>query len=556
MAGQHPRVARTLFDLLIVIDGVEYKCAQVTINFYLNRIPMASATLAVGRHVHTLKPDKSHSTMFTAGSGTAMLKEAHILFKPKGDWEPQGAPWPDSAVIFRGYVTGVGVRTMRGSIRPTVQIIHWLSDLNFSSMLSNQSHPSNPADPGWRGNYRLEGTTTSGRPAFMHDMCTSSYFKPGAVKTDLWGKCLAETLWWLSEQDQIEALAGRGIGPPGSNAQSQKALVRICGGSHSTASCPDAVPLSLHIDGGFDNELAKAIGEWVGREKAEAWWSTTTWNKLANDYAAAFLFAIVPQVEQAMVVPYVPGMRTLWKVIRNTDYNYIDTVATIPRPIQEVVIYQGMMTDTGEGGPESVTRQSRSGGFYRPEGAKEGMLLAHHATGWLKNVPCYGECPSVTAFGSDDGSTVSVQTSTTDSQGLSRGNEFGHTIEETAIGVRPVFNRYAHAEYVQEVLRGRFGVVHGKLRFDIAPGSTVLVEGSQDPFIGSDTLRPNLIGEVHRVTCNLNAEGAKAGTSFQLLHLRTEAENEDDRTSVDQHPLYDKEFKGAPLSEPLAFRSP
>jgi hypothetical protein len=548
MAG-HPRVARTKFDLTVTIDGVTYRCAQVTTNFYLNKIPMASCTLAVGRHVHTLAPAKAHTALFTAGAGTKLLKKAEIRLIPVGDWEPMGRKWPGGALIFKGYVTGVGVRTMRGSIRPTVQIIHWLADLNFSSALSGQSHPSNPADLSWKSIYIGEGgSTDNGTPHFIHQSVAVETFTPGAIKNDFWGSCLHPFLELLSERDQIKALPGLGVGPADSNSQAQKALDLMKPGG------PDYKPLSLQIGSTFDNEMALAIAGFLKNELAEAWWSTTIWNKLVNEFAAAFMFAVIPQVEQAMVAPYIPGTRELWKTIHNEEYNYIDTVSVIPRPIQAVAIYAGISGETGEGGTKNVAKELGIGGHYRPEGADEGMLMALRPSGWMAQIPAFGENASNTAFGDPYGSPEPIPTATTPDAGPKKGNEWDHTVEDAAIGSKDMFDRLAHAVYVQEVLRGRFGVVHGKLRFDIAPGSTVKVEGSADPFIGADALRPNLIGEVHRVTCSLNAEGSKAGTSFQVVHLRTEKENEEDTTSVEKHPLYDQVFKGSPLSEDLAFR--
>lgn len=561
----HPRIARTLFDLLVIIDGESYRCTQVTTNFYLNKIPVASCTLAVGRHVHTLQPARSHSTLFTKDAGTSVLKEAEIRLIPKGEWEPLGEKWPaGGAVIFRGYVTGVGVRTLRGSIRATVQIIHWLADLNFSSALSNQSHPANPADLSWRAIYVGEGQgTTLGTPHFLHQMVAQNLCTTAKIKLDFWAKSLQPILWNLAKFDQIKTLPGLGVRRADDNAQAIKALERIRGGENGADKGPDYVPLTLKIGGAVEHEMAKAIEFYLKQELSESWWSTTIWSKLVGQFAPAFMFAVVPQVETALVVPYIPGTRKLWKDIRNTEYDYIDTVSVIPRPIQAVAIYTGIITETGEGGSRNPGRELGIGGHFRPENAEQGMLMVLRPSGWMQRIPGFGENVGITAGGivpaeaageDDAGGLAPIPMVTCPDAKVERGNEWGHDIEQVAIESKDMFDRLARAIYVQEVLRGRFGVIHGKLRFDIAPGSTVRIEGSADPFIGTDALRPNLIGEVHRVTCSLDAEGSKAGTSFQLVSLRTELENEQDTTSVEEHPLYEQVFAGSPLSEDLAFR--
>jgi hypothetical protein len=546
----HPRVARTKFDLIIDIDGTEFRCAQVTANFYLNKIPMASATLAVGRNVRTLEAANAHSFLFLEDSGTTMLKEATIRIVPAGEWKPMGEEW-DSAIVFRGYVTGVGVRTMRGSIRPTVQIIHWLADLNFASALSEQSHPANPADLAWAATHVGPRQQTSvDKPHFLLQTTLSELFSAEPIQQDFWGSCLKPLMVDLSAQDQIEALPGLGIGPSDNgNAQAAAALDRM------PTDDVDYVPLSLHLNSTYDFEMADAIADYMTFQLARSWWSSTLWSKLVNELSAAFMFAVVPQVEQALVVPYIPGTRTLWKTISSNDYNYIDTVGVIPRPIKAVAIYAGINSETSADGVANTTRSLGVGGYFRPEGADKGMLLALRPSGWLTRVPAFGQNAGKTLFGDPFGNPKTTPDAFCHDAEPAKGNEKGHTIEDVAIGCKEVHDRLAHAIYVQEVLRGRFGVLHGKLRFDIAPGSTVLVEGSSDPFISDDNLRPNLVGEVHRVTCSLNAEGSKAGTSLQLAHLRTEKENESDVTSVDLHPMYNKVFAGSPLIEALAFRS-
>jgi hypothetical protein len=478
------------------------------------------------------------------------------LLIPTGDWEPQGEQWPGAVTIFRGYVTGVGVQLSRGSLRPTLQIIHWLSDLNFSSALSHQSHPANPADLSWRSIYVGEANgTTIGTPHFVHQTVAKDTFTPGTVTTDLWAASLHPFLWLLTGMDQMESLPGvEGIGPDRDNSQAQRALRRIRGGEFSTAPLGDNYRrLGLRIENGIDNETAKAIAHHLKHELGTSWWSTTIWNKLANEFAAAFMYSIVPQIEYAMVAPYTPGYRKLWKTINAGDYNYIDTVSVIPRPIKAVAIYAGIVPETGEGGTENPGREIGVGGFYRPEGANDGMLMVIQPSGWMRNLPSYGENPAMTSFGDAFGKPNPQPQVTCPDAPPKKGNEWGNTIEQVAIKAKDMFDHLARAIYVQEVLRGRFGVLHGKLRFDIAPGSTVRVEGSSDPHIGGDAVRPTLIGEVHRVTCSLNAEGGKAGTSCQLVHLRTEQENTEDRTSTDKHPLYKEAFVGAPLHDDLAF---
>ncbi len=120
------------------------------------------------------------------------------------------------------------------------------------------------------------------------------------------------------------------------------------------------------------------------------------------------------------------------------------------------------------------------------------------------------------------------------------------------------FDRVAKCLYAQEMIRGRCGTANGKLRFDIAPGSTVLIKNSPFRFIGNDTLTLDLLGSVKTVRIQIDAESATASTTFELDYVRTKEENESEATSIDAHPLFDDpqlQFTGAPLIHEYLFPS-
>jgi hypothetical protein len=118
-----------------------------------------------------------------------------------------------------------------------------------------------------------------------------------------------------------------------------------------------------------------------------------------------------------------------------------------------------------------------------------------------------------------------------------------------------MYNGYAHAAYVGRGLLGRNGSLFGKLRFDIAPGSNIIIKGSSEVFIEGDQTAEQLYGTVVRVSFRMDASKGQAGTGFSFMHIRTEAENKDDKTSVEKHPLYETTFVGAPLIDFYQFKN-
>jgi hypothetical protein len=113
-----------------------------------------------------------------------------------------------------------------------------------------------------------------------------------------------------------------------------------------------------------------------------------------------------------------------------------------------------------------------------------------------------------------------------------------------------LLDRYAHSLYCIEAIKGRQGTLSGPLRFDIAPGSTVRVEGASEAFIPGDQLGMPYFATVLRTTFVLDAESGQAGAAFHLAHIRNAAENFEDATSVPKHPLWDAaSFAGCVLTE-------
>ena len=109
---------------------------------------------------------------------------------------------------------------------------------------------------------------------------------------------------------------------------------------------------------------------------------------------------------------------------------------------------------------------------------------------------------------------------------------------------------FSQAMYALEMLRGRSGVIRCLPRFDIAPGSNVLIENN--PAFPGDNLGLPLMGTVLQVSGQIEAESPSSSVTMRVGYLRTLKENESDDTSIDSHPLYDQAFVGAPLLDEFA----
>jgi hypothetical protein len=305
-------------------------------------------------------------------------------------------------------------------------------------------------------------------------------------------------------------------------------------------------PLSLPIAGLPGSEsIASAIGEDIGLETFESFASSTLWDKLIGGFAANYRFSVIPLVSTALVVPAVAGMRAPWQVIYGEEYNSIDLSAQVPRPMKGVRLFTGTSSPTGAlaglgGSPGAVPEL---GGSYENPDFPHGMMRFENAPRWSANAaspPAFGLAGAM-PFGVRGGA-------------MFPGAGPAPVIDPALVvaGITNLWDAYARSVYVSEALRGRTGVVQGKFRIDIAPGSTVEVRCVQDKFVRRQTgatVSDIMYGEVNTLTINLDSDNMSASTVFQLQNLRNFKENAKDSTSILRHPMYDKVWNGAPLVE-------
>ena len=273
---------------------------------------------------------------------------------------------------------------------------------------------------------------------------------------------------------------------------------------------------------------------------------TTFWDKLIGDLCPTYMFAIIPTVETAIAVPFIPGLQKVFNPGKDActfmarDYEEVDVQSALPR------VLRGMGIFTGQGFrfdgilANNGWTQASIGGYF--EGQTTGMVMLTDAPSWLSEVVV-----------PDQYSNVSTGA--------------GGTVKNTAIhpaagppqppGVDPktlrnqtknILDRWAQARYANEILKDRSAMIGGAVRYDIAPGSTVSLEGVLNNFItGKNGLGETRYASVIQVTNFFNAMQPAAGTSYQLAYVRNSAENKAKATSLPRHPLYKTVWTGSQL---------
>jgi hypothetical protein len=562
-------VTRTQFRLELEIGPVGdpqavFEVVGASATFSLNRIPFASANLAVGRDARTGARAAAH----VYSSLLEQMTEARLVLTPSGQWsasqphrndKPSRGFWDRAGrqVIFDGYIMGRGSQLVRGQLQLTVQLIHWLADLSFTSIFSEQSHPGNPANLNHSAVYSLAPSASgSSQAAFIGNSRLNPHLNEATLAQDLW-QGLGNVFCDAAQHDLIQ------VGPPGmcggqgerKNDRALTALARIQG-THSCATKGAArhKPLSFAGLGVPAFALANAVRTSIGQDTLAGWWGTTVWDKLINDLGPKFMFHVAPLVDTALVVPYVPGLRETWQsTITAQDTLQLYSSSYIRRPLRGVGIFAGRESQSVPSDPSSqnVPQLSGIGACFMPNPDRPGMIMLRRAPNWMANIPFYTTSALATTRGGT-GAPRPTGSATQPIKALSAPDQ--PTKATVAVQTADVHARLAQYIYMLEVLRGRTGTLATKFRLDISPGSTVLIEQQGDPFIRGSGLTPDLVASVMSVTFGLDAQNSKAMTIFQLAHQRSLAENASDETSVESHPLYaNQKFLGAPLVEDYLF---
>jgi hypothetical protein len=516
------------------------------IGWELNGIPTAQVTLAVGReatsglaaNVHFLvdfmKMQLPFQLYITA------IEFANSYGIPVETW-PQG-PF----LVFEGYTTGAGFsKSSNGQVNYGLSLVHWLTDMNFSSCLSRTT---NALSAGQLSHAVSVLGGVGVLPSFVAHTFADDFFDSANVQLDFWSLGLKPWMLRICEQDLLvdpdDPILNNQDGKV--NFEARRALGRFEPFLDRAGVAQYIYGVPLQMDPiaviGTDSAM-QAIGEDVCAETFESMASTTLWDKLAGAYGPSYLFSVVPMVKTAIVVPFQPGIRGVWQTIFAEEYETISLSGDMPRALRGVRVFGGFGDQCGAFGFQQgeAADQTTIGGAFDNPVLRDGMIRYCNAPRWMSSIV------SPDVFGVQAAAPNGV-----------KGNALQPGVGVQLLGPRPgvirqqareLLNLFAQSVYVNEITQGRVGTIRGRLRFDIGVGSSVQIMINEEKFVQRQLgqLGANfLFGSVRRITHTLDAEEPRAYTNFDVGWLRTPLENTLDGTSVDDHPLWSVQWFGSP----------
>ena len=547
-----------------------------------NAIPRASIDVAVGRRANDLDyVSKIHTFIRRAKTMLKCQVFAYVA-------EVSNSRYPDKAIdrwpaqpflAFEGYIDYTSRASERGvqgegaTIR--LELIHWLADLAFSSAMARTSHPANsdafymvPVFEAGGAGVSAPGPSVT---TYALEQLAYNHFLPWKSTNDLFGQSLLPFLLQLSLQDRIQhsqiPSIQNGTGRT-TNYEAMRALQKFepfdAKASSTLNNTPKTykfgVPFRIRdlVPGGTTNEnsttndaILKAFSSDIPKSISQMPALTKSiWDLLVYQASVNFGASIIPMVDRALFAPATPGYRSWWKTIYASEHDMMSVDRALIRPLRGVVIAGRSGSDTGQGsnvsgvfnGATLNDRQRQAlnvGGYYENRDAGGGLIMTLDAPGWLQ-----ASAPVVqTGFPRTRPVSTAVRPALGDE---TPPNDWSARLRAS----QNLLDRYAQMAYLTEVLKGRNMIVNSRLRFDIAPGSTVRVYSLEDKFVSKQLGQSNThveFGMVTNMSIVMDAERCQAGTSFQLGFVRNEREVLSSNWSTARHPLWHNGWAGAPL---------
>lgn len=610
---------RTEFELTAIFKHrkggeTEFKdIVGMSATFALNAIPSCTLDVATGLEVATsekatihdaikkLKP-RDRCTVFLTIKSTGGRREEPII----------NGMEDGKYIVFDGYYAGIGYQRAQNNCTYTIHLVHWLDDLNCSSMLNGDWSQNVPHDlaqvassiviadlVGGSGSGAGKRTGTGARMMPMIDYRRPDPGSKGSgiivtqanMQEDLWEKVIKQIFIGITKMPHPRLQCNRKpdkgkekgpskdgvqadeLGIPGANNRAAAAaLDRIPG--KVPAQYKAKLPLNLK---GFDGGdpfvfLSLSAHEGLCRMILDGMGYNTIWSKLVGDIGPSFLFAMSPSVEYAQAIPFFPGLNKHHVEITGEEYNYANFNANFANLISSIVIYWAPQADAagahaGGNRPSRISYCKPAGMYPKPDADYDdhwGNILVRDPPAWLAN-PVYTQgytrdnhvyTPGRSALRPQKGRPVNPEAKL-DHQEVEKvyKDDSVDSVDDKPLNI---YDRFACHWYKSAILGQRYGELSGKLRFDIAPGSIVKIMPPISEIGESNT---PMYGAVVQVSFVINAEQHTAGTSFALSHVRTEEENDITNTTSKTHyvgtvpPIYKNEPPGSPWpGGPLALK--
>ena len=542
--------------VFLLVNDNEIPVSQISLRYGLNAIPDATILIAMGHDADTGKPSAIYSQV---ASITQMAPLKIKIEGNLGDWNIGGTiKWPTAqpaAIIFTGYVSGLSYRRTSGRVSLVINAVNQLFDLAASAAGSVNIVPGAPADLLLPALFIGPGAAAAG--------AADAVFA-NALRLDVltdFSKAVLNCLYYIANKDYIltqnkmmwcDPAQGDNTIKQIKNERALKVLkgdpaAEWLGMYNYFEVYKNNYPINLPSFV-LDNAVAS-----ISTQISSSLASTSLWGILIEVIAAQFGCGVIPLANSAIFAPVLPMDRQHAIAIEPEDFVDFNFSCLSKRPLYGV----GVISNYSFLNTTLLPRLAPCvGSSFVPDPAATGMWLFTQAPAWLDG---YVNIDPARATNPEINKTL-TQPSNSAVTGANTAQKTNRNIAEETAAYSTAQNQYAKMMYAANALNSREGILVGKLRFDVAPGTTIKIKSAgefqKQGYPGVDELAESLFGFVARTIIMIDAEQSVASTSFELTNLRTESENKTNRFALDTHPFFDSHFQYAPLVKELSLATP
>jgi len=518
-------------ELKLIIKGEDnkiinsFELIEFNADFALNAIPTCTCLVSTGRSANSVD-EVAEIHKFTNKNYQLLPAEVVLRLQNK------------KITLFDGYLTGISPHRSNNRFSVAVHLVHWLKDLDSFNLITNLTHMSHPFDLGNLlffplplGSPATFGLNLSGNNnpgagllAYLEKITWKSKTRG---KLDLW-KFIKNFFLALADEKTFMNFSCMSYGgnrqqptptpqqqPPQtllftSNEEIKKALEKVGNEKIYTINNKIAKLYKKIVlkNPSLEKLVYKGLETFIAAQQTSNLSNNTVWAKLIGELFPLLFLNMIPTCSDAtvsVVLPYYKPNNNNLMVIGTEDYHSIQTVSSFHHPLKGVFVIPPGQHVLTFGGP--VT-QTYGGGDQGP----------------YSNFICY-----INDKIGVKGSYIIVK-----SPPIINLADL-HNLNDQVIDF---IRLYAKQLYFTEVLKEHSATVSLPFRYDIAPGSLVVVEGAGEKFIKKDKMVYDIIGLVVKVSLTLNASEAAANTNIMLSYVR---DAKDDSFYLSEHPLFDIE---------------
>lgn len=545
-------------DLLVTVNGVSLPIAQFTMTYGLNSIPSATAMIAMGRNART----GAASSIYTQAHQLSQMAPAKVEIRgPMGDWSPIGQSgrkisWPAGQhILFTGYVSGTSYKRAVGKIFLVLNLTHRLVDLAMSSGGSADVVPGAPND-------LMLPTLAEGAGGAVAGTAGSKFTKelPDDLRDDF-SNGILKCLHYVSQNNQLQTneawCTGDGPEAPANGIRANARAAQVIEGDgdwrgirnyKTTSNYTKKYPLTIHTQGA--DYTASVLGSRIAGSLAGA----SMWSMLIGSLIPEFGVFLIPTAQDAYLAPVIPMSRQIGKTIYASEFVDFDMTAASQRPLFGVGVMSNYATASVARVPSDnkqcvgATYVARVNDDPDEVPQNDGMWLFVQAPGWMDDWANFDP----EALNGDPAVNAMLGQAANDAVGGAPNKNVNRNPDDEVLKWNDVMRNFAQMMYASNALKGRQGRLTGKLRFDIAPGTTIRVSARDRSGGDKDQLPTDVYGLVSEVTTTIKSEPASCATTFSLTNLRSGLENDSARFSMDTHPFFGSNFfQSAPIVNTL-----